>query len=80
MRMLIGAIIAFCILIAVLAFLAPRISRYFQDAGEAPLELGERAGSKAPGKLGEWLRKPFSKGERAIEKSGSAGRRARANL
>jgi Family of unknown function (DUF6411) len=79
-RMLIAAIIVFCILIAVLAFLAPRISRYFQDAGEAPLELGARAGGKAPGRLGKWLRKPFSKGDRAIEKSGSAGRRARAKL
>jgi hypothetical protein len=26
------------------------------------MELGERAGSKAPGKLGEWLRKPFEGG------------------
>jgi Family of unknown function (DUF6411) len=78
--MLIGGIIAFCLILLVLAFLAPRISRYFQEAGEKPMELGERAGGKAPGKLGKWLRKPFSKGDRAIEKSGSAGRRARAKL
>jgi hypothetical protein len=76
--MLIGGIIAFCLLLLVLAFLAPRLSRYFQEAGEKPMELGERAGGKAPGKLGEWLRKPFSKGDRAIEKSGATGRKGRA--
>lgn len=77
-NMLIGAVIAFCLVLLVLAFLAPRLSRYFQDAGEKPMELGQRAGGKAPGKLGKWLRKPFSKGERAIEKSGAKGRETRA--
>jgi hypothetical protein len=76
--MLIGGIIAFCLLLLVLAFLAPRLSRYFQEAGEKPLELGEQAGGKAPGKLGEWLRKPFSKADRAVEKSGAKGREGRA--
>jgi hypothetical protein len=76
--MLIAAVIVFCIVLFALAFLAPRLSRHFQEAGEKPLELGQRAGGKAPGKLGEWLRKPFSKGERAVEKSGAKGREERA--
>jgi len=76
--MLIAAIIVFCLVLLVLAFLAPRLSRYFQRAGEKPLELGGRAGDKAPGKLGDWLRKPFSRSERAIEKSGAKGREGRA--
>lgn len=76
--MLIAAVIVFCIVLLVLAFLAPRLSRYFQAAGEKPMELGQRAGGKAPGKLGRWLRKPFSTGERAIEKSGAKGRESRA--
>jgi hypothetical protein len=78
--MLTLGIIAFCVLLFILAFLAPRLSRYFQRAGEKPLELGQRAGGKAPGKLGKWLRKPFSTGEKAVEKSGSEGRKARAKL
>jgi hypothetical protein len=78
--MLAVTLIAFCLILLVLAFLAPRLSRYFQRAGEKPLELGQRAGGKAPGKLGEWLRKPFSKGERAVEKSGAEGRRARSKV
>jgi hypothetical protein len=74
------ALILFCVILFVLAFLAPRLSRYFQRAGEKPLELGQRAGGKAPGKLGKWLRKPFSKGEVAVEKTGAKGREERAKL
>ena len=76
--MLIAALIAFCILLLVLAFLAPRLSRYFERAGEKPLEVAQRAGGKAPGKLGDWLRKPFSKSRKAVHKSGSKGREGRA--
>jgi hypothetical protein len=75
--MLIAAIIAFCLVLLVLAFLAPRLSRYFQKAGDEPVSLGQRAGSKAPGRSGRWLQKPFAKAREAIQKSGSAGRRGR---
>jgi hypothetical protein len=75
--MLIGAVIAFCLILLVLAFLAPRLSRYFQRAGEKPMQIGQRAGGKAPGKLGEWLRKPFSKSRHAMQKSGAKGREGR---
>jgi hypothetical protein len=78
--MLIAAIIAFCLVLLVLAFLAPRLSRYFQRAGEKPLEKGQSAAGKAPGKLGDWLRKPFSKSRKAVSKSGSEGRRGRAKM
>jgi hypothetical protein len=77
---LIATVIVFCVLLFVLAFLAPRLSRHFQRVGEKPLELGQRAGGTAPGKLGRWLRKPFSTGERAVEKSGAEGRKARAKV
>jgi Family of unknown function (DUF6411) len=76
--MLTAAIIGFCVLILVLAFLAPRLSRYFQEAGERPLQIGQRTSGKAPGKLGSWLQKPFSKSQRAVRKSGSKGREGRA--
>ena len=42
--------------------------------------VGSRTGSKAPGKLGEWLSKPFSKGSKAMSKSGEAGRSGRDKL
>jgi hypothetical protein len=76
--MTILAVIAFCVVLVVLAFLAPRLSQYFQRAGDKPLQVGQRVGSSAPGKLGEWLSKPFGKSRKAVSKSGSGGRKARA--
>jgi Family of unknown function (DUF6411) len=75
--MLIAAIIGFCLLLLILAFLLPRVSRYFQRAGDKPLEVGQRAGGSAPGKLGEWLSKPFGKSRKAVSKSGAKGREGR---
>jgi hypothetical protein len=75
--MLTVAIIAFCAVLFVLAFLAPRLSRYFQRTGEKPLEAGQRTSGKAPGRLGTWLQKPFSTGRKAVQKSGSKGREGR---
>jgi len=76
--MTIAVVIGFCVVLLVLAFLAPRMSRYFQRAGDKPLQVGERAGSAAPGKLGELLSKPFQKSRKAVRKSGAKGREGRA--
>ena len=51
--MLIAALIVFCVLLFILAFLAPRLSRYFQQAGDKPLQLGQQTTGKAPGRLGK---------------------------
>ena len=78
--MVIGAVIAFCVVLLVLAFVFPRLSRHPERAGQGFLGLGSRGASKAPGKLGEWLAKPFNKSSRAVSKSGSAGRSGRDKL
>jgi hypothetical protein len=78
--MVIGGVIAFCILILVLAFLFPRLSRHPERGGQGVLGIGRRGASKAPGKAGEVLSKPFSKSQKAVSKSGSAGRRGRGKL
>jgi len=75
--MIIGAVIGFCILILILAFLAPRLSRGPERGGEKVLGAGSRGASKAPGKLGRWFSKPFQTSQKAVSKSGSAGRRGR---
>jgi hypothetical protein len=75
--MVIGAVIAFCILLIVLAFLFPRLSRGPERGGQKVVGTGSREASKAPGPLGRWLSKPFNTSSRAISKSGSAGRRGR---
>ena len=76
--MLTAAIIGFCVILLVLAFLAPRISRHFQRAGEKPLKLGQRTGGQAPGKAGKLLAKPFQAARKAVERSGRTGRKGRA--
>jgi hypothetical protein len=78
--MVIGAIIVFCILLLILAFLFPRLSRHPERGGQKVVGTGGRAAGHAPGKLGRWLSKPFSTSSKAISKSGSAGRRGRAKV
>jgi Family of unknown function (DUF6411) len=76
--MLIALVIAVCIVLAILAFLLPRLSRYPERGVERTYGAGGRAAGKAPGRLGRWLRKPFDTANKATRKSASAGRRGRA--
>jgi hypothetical protein len=76
--MVIGAIVAICIVLLILAFLAPRLSRYPQQGVDKTFGAGARGASHAPGKLGRWLSKPFRTSRRAADKSAATGRRGRA--
>jgi hypothetical protein len=78
--MVVGGVIAFCVLVLILAFLAPRLSRPVQNAGDRTLGAGQRAGGSAPGFLGRLFSKGFGTSRRAVNKSGSAGRRGRAKM
>ena len=75
--MLIGIVIAICVLLLILAFVAPRLSRYPERGVERTYGTGGRVAGKAPGPLGRWLRKPFDSASRWTGKSASAGRRGR---
>jgi Family of unknown function (DUF6411) len=75
--MTIAAVIAFCVLLLILAFLFPKLSRHPERGGQKVLGVGSRTTGKAPGKLGRWLSKPFHTSSKAVSKSGSAGRRGR---
>ena len=78
--MLIGAVIAICVVLLVLAFVAPRLSRHPQRGVDKTFGVGQRAGGKLPGFLGRLAQKPFSSSRRATNKSASAGRRGRGRL
>jgi len=78
--MLIAGIIAICIVLAILAFLLPRLSSGPQRGVDKTLSSGQRGAGKAPGKLGEWLQKPFKTSRKATNRSASAGRQARGKL
>ncbi len=78
--MLIGAVIAICIVLLVLAFVAPRLSRHPQRGVDKTMGVGQRAGGKLPGFLGRFAQKPFASSRKATNKSASAGRRGRGKL
>jgi len=78
--MIIGAIIAICIVLAVLAFVLPRLSHGPQRGVDRTLGVGQSAGAKAPGPLGRLFQKPFSSSRKATNKSASKGREGRSKL
>ena len=78
--MIIGGIIAICIVLAILAFLLPRLSHGPQKGVDRTLGAGQRGAGSAPGKLGQWLQKPFSSSRRATNKSATKGREGRSKL
>jgi hypothetical protein len=77
---LIAAVIILCVLVFVVALIAPRASRKLERGGDRPLGAGQRAAGHAPGAFGRFLQKPFGKSRKALHKSGSAGRRSRFKL
>ncbi|MGW8885836.1 DUF6411 family protein [Streptomyces sp. NPDC055749] len=75
--MIIVAIVVVCVVLAVLAFFVPKLSRHPERGTQRTLGLGSRTGGKAPGVLGRIFSKPFRSSSKAVGRSGSAGRRAR---
>jgi hypothetical protein len=69
------AIAAICVVLFLLALVAPRLSRKPQSAVDRGFGAGARAASKAPGPLGRWLPKPVRASQRAADKSAAAGRK-----
>jgi Family of unknown function (DUF6411) len=78
--MTIALVVGICVLLLVLGFLAPRLSRKPERGTQRVLGTGERGAGKAPGPLGRWFRKPFQTSEKAVSKSAGTGRRARSKI
>lgn len=78
--MTIVAIVGICLLLFVLALLAPRLSRGPQAGVDTTLGAGQRAGGKAPGPLGRLFSKAFGTSRRATNRSAAAGRKGRGKL
>jgi hypothetical protein len=78
--MTIAVIIGICIVLLILGFLLPRLSRGPQRGVDRTLGVGQRAGGRAPGILGRLFSKSFGTSRRATNKSASAGRRGRGKL
>ena len=78
--MTILAVIAICIVLLILAFLAPRLSSKPQRGVNKTFSAGGNVAGKAPGGLGKWLRKPFDTSNKAANKSAAAGRKGRSKM
>ena len=78
--MTIAVIIGVCIVLLVLGFLVPRLSRGPQRGVDKTLGVGQRAGGKAPGPLGKLFSKSFGSSRKATNRSGEAGRKGRGKL
>ena len=78
--MTIVAVAAFCVFLLIFAFLLPRLSHKPERGGAKVAGAPTKATSRAPGKFGRWLSKPFRTSQKAIHKSGSAGRKGRSKM
>ena len=75
--MTIAIVAVICVVLLILAFLAPRLSSHPQRGVNKTFGTGGRVAGKAPGPFGRLLRKPFSSSNKAANKSASLGRRGR---
>jgi hypothetical protein len=78
--MTIAVVVAVCVVLLLLAFVAPRLSRHPQRGVNKVYGTGGNVAGTAPGPLGRLLRKPFDSGNKWSNKSASAGRRGRSKL
>jgi hypothetical protein len=78
--MTIAIIVVVCIVLLILGFLVPRMSRHPQRGVDRTLGVGQRAGGKAPGPIGKLFSKSFGTSRKATNKSASKGRSARDKL
>jgi hypothetical protein len=78
--MTLGIIVAVCIVLLILGFLVPRLSRGPQRGVDRTLGVGQRAGGKAPGPIGRLFSKAFGTSRKATNRSAETGRRGRAKL
>jgi Family of unknown function (DUF6411) len=78
--MTIAVIVGVCVLLLILGFLVPRLSRGPQHGVDRTLGAGQRAGGKAPGPLGRLFSKSIGTSRKASNRSASTGRRARGKL
>ena len=79
-RMTIAIIVVVCVILLILGFLVPRLSRGPQRGVASTLGVGPRAGGKAPGLIGRFFSKSFGTSRKATNKSASSGRRARGKM
>jgi hypothetical protein len=74
------AVVAICVILLILGFLAPRLSSKPQRGVNKTFGAGANVAGKAPGPAGKWLRKPFDTSNKAANKSAATGRKGRSKM
>jgi hypothetical protein len=78
--MTIAILVGVCILLLILGFVVPRLSRGPQRGVDRTLGVGQRTGGRAPGPIGRLFSKSFGASRKATNKSASTGRKGRSKL
>lgn len=78
--MTIVAIIALCIVMLVIGFIAPTLSRHPQRGMNKVIGFPRYIVSMLPGPLGRWAAKPFDSTQKHANRSAEKGRSGRAKL
>jgi hypothetical protein len=78
--MVIGIVVGVCVLLLILAFVVPALSRKPERGAQKTAGVGGSIAGKAPGPIGRLLRKSFSKSQKAMGKSANAGRQGRGKM
>jgi hypothetical protein len=74
------AVVAICVILLILGFLAPRLSSKPQRGVNKTFGTGANVAGKAPGRAGKWLRKPFDTSNKMANKSAATGRKGRSKM
>jgi hypothetical protein len=75
-----GIAVGACALLFAAGLIAPQLSKKPQYRLDKLLSKGAGRASKAPGRLGKWMARPFAKSQKAANKSAGAGRKTRFKL
>jgi hypothetical protein len=78
--MTIAIVVAVCIVLLILGFAAPRLSRGPQRGVSKAYSAGGNTAGKAPGPVGRFLRKPFDSANKWSNKSANKGREGRSKM
>ena len=78
--MTIVAIVGICIVLLVVSFLAPSLSRHPQRGVNKVVGFPRMLVAQLPGPVGRWAAKPFDKTQKHANQSASKGREGRAKL
>lgn len=78
--MTIAAAVALCIVMLIISFVAPTLSRHPQRGMNKVIGYPRFLVSKLPGPLGRWAAKPFDSTQKYANKSAEKGREGRSKL